>query len=120
MNKEKNIVVAGLIKGRHNLPVTEYIFDAVENVHDYSAMETVIDNFLIKEIGLVRTYGCGINQIGYEDVELCTGKKRLVVYVTGLTSVTAALIRCCAYKGVRLTLMHYDRDTDNYVEQIIF
>lgn len=38
----------------------------------------------------------------------------------GLSSVTAALVQVCAVYGVELTLMHYDRDTDEYVPQVIF
>lgn len=41
-------------------------------------------------------------------------------YITGLSSVTAALVQVCAVYGVELTLMHYDRDTDEYVPQVIF
>lgn len=32
----------------------------------------------------------------------------------------AALVQVCAVYGVELTLMHYDRDTDEYVPQVIF
>lgn len=39
---------------------------------------------------------------------------------TGLSSVIAALVQVCAVYGVELTLMHYDRDTDEYVPQVIF
>lgn len=47
-------------------------------------------------------------------------KNELVCYITGLSSVTAALVQVCAVYGVELTLMHYDRDTDEYVPQVIF
>lgn len=30
------------------------------------------------------------------------------------------LVQVCAVYGVELTLMHYDRDTDEYVPQVIF
>lgn len=33
---------------------------------------------------------------------------------------TVALVQVCAVYGVELTLMHYDRDTDEYVPQVIF
>lgn len=39
---------------------------------------------------------------------------------SNLSSVTAALVQVCAVYGVELTLMHYDRDTDEYVPQVIF
>lgn len=54
------------------------------------------------------------------DFESIKGKNELVCYITGLSSVTAALVQVCAVYGVELTLMHYDRDTDEYVPQVIF
>lgn len=44
----------------------------------------------------------------------------LILKVSNLSSVTAALVQVCAVYGVELTLMHYDRDTDEYVPQVIF
>lgn len=57
------------------------------------------------------------NYIFEKEIE---GKNELVCYITGLSSVTAALVQVCAVYGVELTLMHYDRDTDEYVPQVIF
>lgn len=47
-------------------------------------------------------------------------KNEIKEFITGLSSVTAALVQVCAVYGVELTLMHYDRDTDEYVPQVIF
>ena len=113
-------IIVGMIKGRHELPVEDYIFDVVENVHDYDAIHAHVMDFLKSRVGLTTTYGCGINQVDYADVEILCGKSELVVYVTGLTCVTAELIRCCAMYGVSLTLMHYDNATGSYMPQKIF
>jgi len=114
-------VLVGLIKGRHAMPVNQFIFnETIENVHDYDSMARTILEFLAKEIGIVNKYAPALNQYDYTDVLCLQGAKELVVYVTGLTCVTAELIRCCALNGVNLTLMHYDNATQNYVAQRIF
>lgn len=113
-------IIVGLINGRHELPVSEYIFESIEDVNDFKGIRKHILGFLENNIGIKRVFGCGLNQIDYTDVELIRGCKELVVYVTGLTSVTAELIRCCALNGISLSLMHYDRESDSYREQVIF
>lgn len=92
-------VKVGLIKGRHEMPVESYIFDVIENVLDFDAIHNGVVSFMKKNID--------------SDV-------RLVVYVTGLTSVTAEVIKVCALNQVKLTLMHYDRESGNYLPQVIF
>lgn len=114
-------VVVGLIKGRHELPVTEYIFDeSIENVHDYKGITGHICNFVLDAVGISIRTGQALNQQSYDDIECFTGDKALVVYVTGLTPVTAALIKVCALNGIQLTLMNYDSSTGEYREQFIF
>ena len=46
--------------------------------------------------------------------------KEFILEKVGVNTVTAALVQVCAVYGVKLTLMHYDRDTDEYVPQVIF
>ena len=113
-------IKVGLIKGRHEMPVSDYIFNEISNVLDFQGMRKHINNFINNNINIYSVYGCGINQIGYEDVEILTSDTKLVVYVTGLTAVTAELISVCATKGIKLTLMHYDRENNIYIPQIIF
>lgn len=40
-----------------------------------------------------------------------------VIYVTGLTAATVAVIKAAVDYQVKLTLMHYDRELDTYVPQ---
>lgn len=110
----------GLIKGRHEIPVEEYIFDEIEDVFDFAVMEKKIKSFLLEKVGIETHYGCCINQADDVCVEYFESEEELVVYVTGLTAVTAELIRVCMLNGVRLTLMHYDRNTNSYREQKIW
>lgn len=70
-------------------------------------LETIIDEWLM-------------DSDDYTDVECLVGKNELVVYVTGLTLVTAELIKVCALNGIKLTLMHYNSVTGEYVAQGIF
>lgn len=74
----------------------------------------------MEKVGVHTVLNHGINQTDSQSVSVYSGKNELVCYITGLSSVTAALVQVCAVYGVELTLMHYDRDTDEYVPQVIF
>lgn len=112
--------VVGLINGRHDLPVTEFISDSISDVLDFKSISNRIADFLNKEIGIKTVDGSAINQFDYTTVQILRGENELVVYITGLTPVVAELIRQCALNGVSLTLMHYDREANAYVPQNIF
>lgn len=107
------MVKVGLINNRHPMPVQNYIFEKeIENVFDFESIKNEIKEFILEKVGVHTVLNHGINQY--------SGKNELVCYITGLSSVTAALVQVCAVYGVELTLMHYDRDTDEYVPQVIF
>ena len=107
MSKRETVTV-GLIAGRHDIPVSEFIFDGIENVLDFKAISDHISNFVSTRVGIGSASGCGVNQRDYSDVELFAGTRDLVVYVTGLTAVST------------LTLMHFDRNSGEYVPQPFF
>lgn len=87
--------VYGTIKGRHPLPVEEYIFeDAIENPRDLDSITEVIAD------------------------KLDPGES-VTLYVTGLTVVTTAVIRFCLKNLIPLTLMHYDAVAQEYYPQVI-
>ena len=117
-----NNITVGLIKGRHQLPVDGYIFDeAISDVHDYAAIRRHVADWIAENVGITRRNFCiGLNQSDGNDVECFCGENELTVYVTGLTAVTAEVIRCCAINGVSLTLMHFDSVTGGYRKQCIF
>lgn len=117
-----NNITVGLIKGRHEMPVDGYIFaGAIADVHDYSAIRRHVETWIAENVGIVRRNFCiGLNQADSNDVECFCGENSLTVYVTGLTSVTAEVIRCCAINGVSLTLMHFNSATGEYEKQCIF
>ena len=116
----KEEIRVGLVCGRHSMPVDEYIFDSIEDVLDFASLDKRVCAFIEERVGLTRSTEPGLNQMSYEDVLCCVGSKSLVVYVTGLTAATAAVIACCARCGVNLTLMHFDASTGEYKAQKLF
>lgn len=112
-------IKVGLIRGRHEMPVSSYIFEEVEDIFAFQQMEETILAFLEREVGIELGYGLCINQHEQSDVQLFRGKSNLIVYVTGLTAVTAALVGVCARNGVKLTLMHYDNASGDYKPQCV-
>jgi len=111
MKKMKNLTV-GLIRGRHEMPVSKYIFEEdIKDMFDYQAISNHISNFIMNEVG-VDYWDDGL-------VRVRKGVKALTVYVTGLTSVSCELVDVCNKFGVLLTLMHYDRDTGEYRPQYL-
>ena len=113
-------VVVGLCAARHAMPVTEFIFPEVVNPTDFDGMEKTVEDFILQHVGLTVTERQALDQRYGEDVPCYTGKRSLVVYITGLTACTAAVIKVCALNGISLTLMHYDRESGEYLPQQIF
>ena len=111
MKKYKELVKVGLIRGRHEMPVSAYIFDEIDDMFDYKAIYKHIENFIEDEVGVEFHEGGGI----YAN----KGKKTLIVYVTGLTAVACALVDVCNKRGVLLELMHYDRNDGSYHMQAL-
>ena len=118
--EKKQPIKAGLVRGRHELPVDTYIFDEIADVFDFDGMYDKAAAFISDEVGVSRVAGRAINAASYTDDEIYWGDSVLIVYVTGLTAALAAVIAACAAYGVPLVLMHYDRDTDDYRPQTIF
>ena len=118
-------IIVGLIRGRHSLPVEEYIFnEELEFPLDYAKLDKVVADFIADKVGITTAYGVGLNreadwgEIIHDLIRV--GNKQLVVYITGLTPVTASLIKVCALNGVSLTLAHYDMGKKEYNYQVIF
>lgn len=94
-------VRVGMIAGRHDLPVDNYIFEKIENVFSFKTIRSKVVQF-IKE------------NFKYED-----SFKSLIVYVTGLTPVIAEIVSVCVRSHIALTLMHYDKYSGKYIPQYI-
>ena len=113
-------VIVGLCASRHPMPVTEFIFPEVVNPTDFDGMEKTVEDFILHHVGLTVTERQALDQRYGEDVPCWTGKRSLIVYVTGLTAAVLAVVKVCALNGVSLTLMHYDRESGEYLPQQIF
>lgn len=113
-------IIVGLIRGRHEMPVNEYILDGVEDVFDFRGMEKAIFNFIVDKVGVVEKYGPCLNSADYTEALSYRGERELVVYVTGLTAVSVSLVKVCSLNGVHLTLMHYNSATGEYVPQVVY
>lgn len=92
----------GLVSGRPPLPVEDYIFQEGDITFPINPRE--LGKLVAKKF----------NDLG---VEPQTGD--FVVYVTGLTPATTAVIRTCLTNGHLLTLKHYDRDSDSWIDDPI-
>lgn len=101
---EKIQVSLGAIKGRHELPVKEYVIDEdLQDVTDIVAIEKKVDDYFEK-----------LNK------EYKEAKLQIILYVTGLTVVTLAVVKSCKKYNCNLVCLHYDRDSDTYIGQKIF
>lgn len=116
----KKEVKVGLIRGRHEMPVDNYLLDVVSDVFDFNSMYERFEEVIPKLVTIVQVPGQALNSATYTEDLIYRSEERLVVYVTGLTAVTAELISYCAGFGIYLTLMHYDMSTGDYVPQVIF
>lgn len=116
-------ITVGLIKGRHDMPCAEYIFEGDVNPLDFEAMRETIRTFLLERVGIGTSCDGPAPNVAnrHSDIQVFlrlqafVGLRKLVVYVTGLTACTAALVAECARTGVDLTLMHFDRDSGQHV-----
>lgn len=113
-------VHVGLVRGRHKMPVEEYIFESVEDVFDFDALASIAAKRITKLVDVQIVPGPAINGADYTNGLVYESEHRLVLYTTGLTAALAAVIKICAENGVYLTLKHYDCETYSYVSQKIF
>lgn len=84
-----------LCQARHTTPVTDSFFNyEIEDVTNISALQ----DFANKRLESLRV-------------------QTLNIYVTGLTVALVTVINACHSQGVKLTLWHYDRDSNDYYKQ---
>lgn len=97
---------AMLINGRHEMPISKYIFESVDNekLFDYKWYDTTVREWIIKNIPKIN----GVWQ------------KTLDCYVTGLPAASIAVTKICEELGVNLVFSHYNTDQDRYIKQVIF
>ena len=89
----------GLCKGRHqilNVDEKSYIFDEIKDIKDIKKLDN----------------------IAYEKMQKLKGES-IYLYVTGLTVALISVLNVCKKLNINVTLMHYDKDTDGYFEQVV-
>ncbi len=121
MKATATTVVLGTVRGRHAMPVSDFIFnEVIEDPTDVGAIRRRVEKVLSGKISIGAGSGAGLNQESYEDVLVRRGNKRLILYVTGLTIVTVEVVRFCAINGVALTLKHFNSASGDYFDEVIF
>lgn len=128
---ENKTLYMALCEGRHDIPqaVDGAIFSAViPDVTDARGLEAEAETAIARaalahyragEAGYLPTarYANAVEKgSGFPCVDVAPGFS-LVLYVTGLTVATVAVINVCMGVGIPLTLMHYDRDRGDYYPQ---
>lgn len=99
MTISKKTIKVGLIKGRHELPVEEFIFEGdLAFPLDYAALAQHAEKVMT---GMSKEHD----------------SQDFVVYVTGLTPVTLAVAQVAMVRGYTITFMHFDRDAGGYTPQ---
>ena len=129
--KNRIALKMALCEGRHDIPdaVDGAIFPAViPDVTDVRGLEVAAEAAIARaalahyragESQCLPTakYAQAVEDMGRfprVDVAPTLG---LVLYVTGLTVATVAVINVCIRVGISLTLMHYDQSTGDYYPQ---
>ena len=83
----------GLCKGRHEMPVNDFIFENEIDVRDFRAMEAAVF------------------------AAIPADAEHINLYITGLTAAALAVVSVCEYKNIGLTAWHFDRESGEYLPQ---
>ena len=113
------IIRMGLIRGRHELPVDNYVVDSVADPSDMAAIDRAVRSKLGKVFApYMRKGTVNIpNATEYVDIPALVSSAELHLYITGLTSVALAVINYCYANGIPVTAWHYDLAKKEYVPQ---
>ena len=89
--------VYGLVRGRHAMPVSDYVFDEIEDMFNFGKLEMMAFSRIVKE------------------------SDTLMLYVTGLTVATVAVLDMAKKLGYKyVVLKHYNRDNGLYGSQWVY
>ncbi|HCL4447260.1 TPA: hypothetical protein N2D16_002865 [Clostridium botulinum] len=126
MRKEKeNVVKLGLIKGRHPLPVEEYILKENE-IKDFTKkkLQPLIEKSL-EELGIKKYYPfvdeCLLYFYDKEDNEINIDNiPQIQLYITGLTIVTLTTLELLNQWCYDVEIMGFNPNTKEYYSQGLF
>ncbi len=109
----------GTVKGRHEMPVEEYLMDEVVNPMDFvtihnevfASMKTLLEPY-------IRTESSVPVNGNYDECQCFVAPDICVhLYVTGLTAVTIEAVKFLVLNGINCKIMHFNRDTGSYEPQ---
>ena len=114
----------GTVKGRHEMPVKNFIFDQAITDFRIPMIELHVRQYLEQLLEAYRTkYTPYLSPVQLRNLY----KFRIDLYITGLTSVTTSVIKVLAGghghiggNGVGLNVYHYDPILNDYRGQLIF
>ena len=99
----QDVVVAGLCRNRHNMPVNKYIFDTLteKEINDPKYIES-------RALGFINAY---------VRPKPTMPAKTLVLYCTGFALALSTIVKICVQNKVNLLTMHWNPHTDSYTPQ---
>lgn len=130
--KNRTSLHMALCEGRHSIPdaVDGGIFPAViEDVTDVRGLEVAAEAAIARaalahyragETGCFPTakYAQAVEAMGrFPRAAFLSTVADLVLYVTGLTVATVAVINVCTRVGISVKLMHFNQETGDYYPQ---
>lgn len=125
----ENLIKLGLIKGRHQLPIEQYIVEESQlNVFTKKELQPIVkkgiedilplyelwgENY---EVGYVNTYWQDKDKNRIEEYKLPT----ILLYITGLTIVTLIAVELLTKGGYNVEIMGFNPNTQQYYLQGVF
>ena len=101
--------------------VDGFIFPSIiDDVTDVKAMYKMAADAILPMLDFKKVAKASLANADMGDQIVWESDKGIDLYVTGLTSLTAAVIKLAANNGIPWTLWHFDRATNTYFPQVIF
>lgn len=94
------MIKCGLCEGRHQIPTNKFIFPSVINPTDLDWQYDIAVKSM-RDLGIM------------EDGEL-------ELYVTGLTVALITVLNICKSYNISVTLLHYDKNNNDYYKQEVY
>jgi len=110
-------VGVGVCQGRHEMPITEYVFENIPDPMDFEGMEKTAKEFLFQKAYPINTK----KYIACADADVRDWYAgQLDLYVTGLTSAVFAIVNAALSLGYEITLWHFNKETGEYLPQQVW
>lgn len=105
-----NTVIVSMIQDRHRMPTQKAIFNNnIKDIFDFNYFDSTVEKFLLNDVGVRK-----------DDNDVYHGIRDLAVYISGLSTIQASIIKMCTKYNVNLTFIHYNKETGGWVSQQIF